>query len=175
MPLVGYNSLVISDLPLCRVDLAQQHLHASPFCSTVRWLANREHLLAIARCLSSPRRTSGFPFTAGGNLQSSLAKELGLDFTGHTPVDLAKIFSGQSLLPEMVPLAQAYAGHQFGSFTMLGDGRAILLAEHRTPTGNCRCPIERGRSNQVFLAAEMDSPRSGPCCASTSSAKQWPP
>ena len=33
------------------------------------------------------------------------------------------------------PIAQAYAGHQFGGFTMLGDGRAILLGEHRTPSG----------------------------------------
>ncbi|HET9394807.1 MAG TPA: YdiU family protein, partial [Nitrospiraceae bacterium] len=34
------------------------------------------------------------------------------------------------------PIAQAYAGHQFGGFTMLGDGRAILLGEHRTPSGS---------------------------------------
>src|SRR6185295_17386294 len=33
------------------------------------------------------------------------------------------------------PIAQAYAGHQFGGFTMLGDGRAILLGEHRAPDG----------------------------------------
>jgi serine/tyrosine/threonine adenylyltransferase len=32
-------------------------------------------------------------------------------------------------------LAQAYAGHQFGHFTMLGDGRAVLLGEHRRPDG----------------------------------------
>src|ERR1019366_459641 len=33
------------------------------------------------------------------------------------------------------PIAQAYAGHQFGAFTQLGDGRAILLGEHRMPSG----------------------------------------
>jgi uncharacterized protein YdiU (UPF0061 family) len=33
------------------------------------------------------------------------------------------------------PIAQAYAGHQFGHFTMLGDGRAILLGEQLTPDG----------------------------------------
>ena len=33
------------------------------------------------------------------------------------------------------PLAQAYSGHQFGHFTMLGDGRAIVLGEHLTPKG----------------------------------------
>jgi uncharacterized protein YdiU (UPF0061 family) len=34
-----------------------------------------------------------------------------------------------------MPLAQAYAGHQFGHFTMLGDGRAVLLGEQITPAG----------------------------------------
>ena len=29
-------------------------------------------------------------------------------------------------------IAQAYAGHQFGHFTMLGDGRAVLIGEHTT-------------------------------------------
>jgi uncharacterized protein YdiU (UPF0061 family) len=33
------------------------------------------------------------------------------------------------------PLAQAYAGHQYAHFTMLGDGRAILLGEQITPNG----------------------------------------
>jgi uncharacterized protein YdiU (UPF0061 family) len=34
-------------------------------------------------------------------------------------------------LPENTnTIAQAYAGHQFGHFTMLGDGRAVLLGEH---------------------------------------------
>jgi uncharacterized protein YdiU (UPF0061 family) len=34
-----------------------------------------------------------------------------------------------------LPLAQAYAGHQFGYFTMLGDGRALLIGEQLTPGG----------------------------------------
>jgi uncharacterized protein YdiU (UPF0061 family) len=43
---------------------------------------------------------------------------------------LALIFSG-NLLPEgSDTIAQAYAGHQFGHFTMLGDGRAIVIGEH---------------------------------------------
>ncbi len=40
----------------------------------------------------------------------------------------SQILSGQELLEE--PIAQAYAGHQFGSFTVLGDGRAMILGEH---------------------------------------------
>src|SRR4051812_22340222 len=47
----------------------------------------------------------------------------------------AAIFSGQELPSGSQPIAQAYAGHQYGGFTMLGDGRAILLGEHRTPSG----------------------------------------
>src|SRR6185436_9040818 len=44
-------------------------------------------------------------------------------------------FAGQELPIGSQPIAQAYAGHQYGGFTMLGDGRAILLGEHRTPAG----------------------------------------
>ena len=48
---------------------------------------------------------------------------------------VAEVFAG-NLLPEGAePLAQAYAGHQFGHFTMLGDGRALLLGEQVTSTG----------------------------------------
>src|SRR5690606_24621976 len=42
---------------------------------------------------------------------------------------------GNDLPPGAAPIAQAYAGHQFGHFTTLGDGRAILLGEQITPQG----------------------------------------
>ncbi len=45
----------------------------------------------------------------------------------------ANTLSGNNLIEGSEPIAQAYAGHQFGHFTMLGDGRAILLGEHLTP------------------------------------------
>jgi len=48
----------------------------------------------------------------------------------------ARIFAGNEIPPGAVPIAQAYAGHQFGGFTNLGDGRAILLGEQLAPTGN---------------------------------------
>lgn len=38
--------------------------------------------------------------------------------------------TGNKIIPSSVPAAHAYAGHQFGHFTMLGDGRAIVLGEH---------------------------------------------
>jgi len=63
-------------------------------------------------------------------LNNSLSKELGLNFTGLSDKNLASIFSG-NLLPEgSDTIAQAYAGHQFGHFTLLGDGRAIVIGEH---------------------------------------------
>ncbi len=46
------------------------------------------------------------------------------------------IFSGNTLLRNSVPIAQAYAGHQFGYFTMLGDGRAVLLGEQLLSDGS---------------------------------------
>jgi len=64
-----------------------------------------------------------------------LADSLGLDTRMLTDSEAAALFSGQVLPTGAEPISQAYAGHQFGSFTMLGDGRAILLGEHRTPDG----------------------------------------
>ena len=63
-------------------------------------------------------------------LNHSLSKDLGLDFSNINDKNLASIFSG-NLLPEgSDTIAQAYAGHQFGHFTLLGDGRAIVIGEH---------------------------------------------
>ena len=61
-----------------------------------------------------------------------LAKHLNLDFSKTDKKELSQIFSGNSLPEGTNTIAQAYAGHQFGHFTMLGDGRTILLGEHLT-------------------------------------------
>ncbi len=64
-----------------------------------------------------------------------LAQSLGLLVENpETPV-WAEIFAGNRIPAGAAPIAQAYAGHQFGHFTMLGDGRAILLGEQITPEG----------------------------------------
>ena len=47
---------------------------------------------------------------------------------------LADYFSGNTLFEDSSPIALAYAGHQFGYFNMLGDGRAVLLGEILDPT-----------------------------------------
>ena len=63
-------------------------------------------------------------------LNKELAENLNLNFSGIDKKKLAEIFSGNSLPDGTNSIAQAYAGHQFGHFTMLGDGRAVLLGEH---------------------------------------------
>lgn len=68
-------------------------------------------------------------------LNRQLAAELGLDAEVLAGEEGAEIFSGNRLPAGARPLAQAYAGHQFGHFTTLGDGRAILLGEQISPRG----------------------------------------
>ena len=67
-------------------------------------------------------------------LNTPLATELGLDFSDTSLDKQAELFSGNQTPETAEPFAQAYAGHQFGHFTMLGDGRAIAWGEHITPT-----------------------------------------
>jgi uncharacterized protein YdiU (UPF0061 family) len=64
-------------------------------------------------------------------LNRALAGSMGLDADALE----AEVFAGNKIPLGAEPIAQAYAGHQFGNFTMLGDGRAILLGEHLTPSG----------------------------------------
>ena len=65
-------------------------------------------------------------------LNDDLSKELGLDFSKTNKENLSQLFSGNLLPKDSKAIAQAYAGHQFGHFTMLGDGRATLIGEHIT-------------------------------------------
>jgi uncharacterized protein YdiU (UPF0061 family) len=85
--------------------------------------------------LFSPASPVRVPEPRVSILNHRLAHDLGLDFSGLSPDAAAALFSGQVLPHGSQPIAQAYAGHQFGHFTMLGDGRAILIGEHRTPAG----------------------------------------
>jgi len=63
-------------------------------------------------------------------LNKNLADELNLDFSNLDNEQISKLLSGNSLPKGSNSIAQAYAGHQFGHFTMLGDGRAVLIGEH---------------------------------------------
>lgn len=93
-------------------------------------------------------------------LNSSLAKELGLNIDALQSNEGIEILSGNKIPEGSIPLAQAYAGHQFGHFTLLGDGRALLLGEHITTKGeridiqlkgSGRTPYSRGGDGKAAL------------------------
>lgn len=65
----------------------------------------------------------------------ALAATLGLNVNVLKSEASIAIFAGNKVPDGALPLAQAYAGHQFGHFTMLGDGRAMLIGEQITPAG----------------------------------------
>lgn len=68
-------------------------------------------------------------------LNGPLAASLGLNAQALQSDDGVAVLAGNQIPEGALPLAQAYAGHQFGHFTMLGDGRALLLSEQITPQG----------------------------------------
>ncbi|MBB5325023.1 uncharacterized protein YdiU (UPF0061 family) [Anoxybacillus tepidamans] len=93
-------------------------------------------------------------------LNRSLAVLLGLNAAALESEEGAAVFAGNRIPEEAEPLAQAYAGHQFGYFNMLGDGRAILLGEQITPQGerfdiqlkgSGRTPYSRGGDGRAAL------------------------
>jgi uncharacterized protein YdiU (UPF0061 family) len=84
-----------------------------------------------------------------------LARSLGLDAGSLDSPDGTAIFAGNTLPHGADPIAQAYAGHQFGHFTLLGDGRAILLGEHVTPEGG-RFDIQLKGSGQTPFSRRGD-------------------
>ncbi len=68
-------------------------------------------------------------------INDGLARDLGLDVASIGSLEGAAILSGNQSLPGVTSFAQAYSGHQFGHFTHLGDGRALMVGEHLTPDG----------------------------------------
>lgn len=93
-------------------------------------------------------------------LNEKLAEDLGLDPKElKSSVSIAE-FAGNRIPEGAMPIAEAYGGHQFGYFTMLGDGRAILLGEQITPRGERfdiqlkgpgRTPYSRGGDGRAAL------------------------
>lgn len=65
----------------------------------------------------------------------TLAASLGLKGPALRSDDGAAVLAGNEIPEGADSLAQAYAGHQFGHFNRLGDGRAVLLGEQITPEG----------------------------------------
>jgi len=80
-----------------------------------------------------------------------LALELGLDPAALDGPEGATIFAGNQVPEGAEPLAQAYAGHQFGAFSpQLGDGRALLLGEVIDQTGHRRDIMLKGSGRTPF-------------------------
>ena len=84
-----------------------------------------------------------------------LAAKLDLDFSTTEKGELSKLFSGNVLPKGCNSIAQAYAGHQFGHFTMLGDGRATLIGEHLT-NKNKRYDIQFKGSGRTSFSRNGD-------------------
>ncbi len=93
-------------------------------------------------------------------LNGELAASLGLNADALKGDGGAAVFAGNEIPEGAEPLAQAYAGHQFGHFTMLGDGRAVLLGEQVSPQGerfdiqlkgSGRTPYSRGGDGRAAL------------------------
>jgi len=70
------------------------------------------------------------------------------------------VWGGSKVIGGSTPFSQAYAGHQFGGFTILGDGRAVVLGEHICPDGrridvqlkgSGRTPFSRGGDGRAAL------------------------
>lgn len=93
-------------------------------------------------------------------LNYPLASSLGLDAAAIQSDEGVAALAGNRIPEGALPIAQAYAGHQFGYFAMLGDGRAILLGEQISPQGerldiqlkgSGRTPYSRGGDGRAAL------------------------
>ncbi|QMU59770.1 MAG: YdiU family protein [Boseongicola sp.] len=70
-------------------------------------------------------------------MNQALATELGLDTAALSSPEGMAMLAGNAMPSEAAPLAQVYAGHQFGGWSpRLGDGRALLLGEIVAPNGS---------------------------------------
>ncbi len=90
---------------------------------------------------------------------NNLAKEIDLNFDRYSEKEICDILLGNKLLNKVF-FSQAYAGHQFGNFTILGDGRTMLLGEHITKNktrfdiqlkGSGKTPYSRNGDGKAVL------------------------
>lgn len=98
-------------------------------------------------------------------INTRLAQDLGLDADALASSDGIKTLAGNVVPEGAAPLAQAYAGHQFGGFVpQLGDGRAVLLGEivardggrfDLQLKGSGRTPFSRGGDGRAWLGPVM--------------------
>ena len=100
---------------------------------------------------SVPWRPEAAPAPKSLFFNESLAQELGLDVAALSGEAGAALFAGNTLPEGAEPIAQAYAGHQFGGFSpQLGDGRAVLLGEMIDRAGRRRDIALKGSGRTPF-------------------------
>lgn len=84
-------------------------------------------------------------------LNEPLAAELGLDTAALRTEDGLRLLTGSAVPDGATPVAQAYAGHQFGAYSpRLGDGRALLLGELEGDDGTLRDLHLKGSGRTPF-------------------------
>jgi serine/tyrosine/threonine adenylyltransferase len=84
-------------------------------------------------------------------LNEPVARGLGLDPDLLRSPDGVRLLTGERVPAGARPVAQAYAGHQFGGFNpRLGDGRALLLGELTAPDGRLRDLHLKGSGRTPF-------------------------
>ncbi len=90
-----------------------------------------------------------------------LAREINLNLEKYNENEICDILLGNKLINKEF-FSQAYAGHQFGNFTILGDGRALLLGEHVTKNkkrfdiqlkGSGKTPYSRNGDGKAVLGS----------------------
>jgi uncharacterized protein YdiU (UPF0061 family) len=98
-----------------------------------------------------PWRPAAVPEPESLFFNRELGGELGLDVDALAGAAGAALFAGNALPEGAEPIAQAYAGHQFGGFSpQLGDGRAVLLGEVVDRNGERRDIAMKGSGRTPF-------------------------
>jgi uncharacterized protein YdiU (UPF0061 family) len=114
------EAAAVASAPTADCATAQSAVHLG-FDNTYARLPERFHARLAPTPVAAPRLI---------RLNTEVARELGLDPAALSSAEGVQILAGNRVAADSEPLAQAYAGHQFGSFVpQLGDGRANLLGE----------------------------------------------
>ena len=136
--------------------LVEDSLTATP--SGLRWTAG---FRALGPAFFTDLQPTPLPAPYWVGRSDDVARQLGLDAGWFASDEALNVFTGNTLLPGMAPLASVYSGHQFGVWAgQLGDGRAILLGETDRGLevqlkGAGRTPYSRGGDGRAVLRSSI--------------------
>ena len=129
--MAGSGRLIRPDLnsPTTLVQTPGFRFRSSPMAAAVNLPLDHSYARDLEG-FSVPWRPDPAPAPKSLFFNAPLAEELGLDSAALVGEPGTALFAGNTLPEGLQPVAQAYAGHQFGGFSaQLGDGRALLLGE----------------------------------------------